>query len=241
MKYLLLWFLVNVTVVEAKLAIKKHKVTITNKNPQHHKEVSMLFDDRYLLDQPGKQTESLYFVPRRRSKEAIKDLAAMIIKRSKSKGLKVNRVQLGKRILRRLGGARALRQLNKYLNDEAFMVRYKLLKRQRADNRREKLMQQKKEEELKEMTMDLEKLSKYKAKADKQVEKLSSKEASRKRHLANLDYLPKAGGIPFPPVAVGGVNYHAPMKVTVNALPYPDPTKFGDPYQTFNNQLTEQG
>ena len=56
----------------------------------------------------------------------------------------------------------------------------------------------------------------------------------------DFNYLPHFGGIPFPPVAVGGVNYHAPMHVTINTLPYPNPRAYEDPYTHANRHLKLQ-
>ena len=56
----------------------------------------------------------------------------------------------------------------------------------------------------------------------------------------DFNYLPHFGGIPFPPVAVGGVNYHAPMHVTINTLPYPNPRAYEDPYSHANRHLALQ-
>ena len=246
MKYIPIIFILSIQLTTPNLLLKKSSVTLTNNSKNNASQtVNMLFDDRYLLDIKSNEfKEKIKYKGEEGFKGNLRDLAYRILKRSNGKKLKVKKVEIGGDVLKQLGGARALKKLNKYLNDKSFLLKYELRKRLKEDKKRELLLQSQKSKEIDEMTKDLKKLTKYNKNSKTHKRRLVSmpktSSLTKSSKSDELGYLPKAGGIPFPPIAVNGVNYHAPMDITVNALPYPDPNKFKSPYRAAKEQLEAQ-
>lgn len=240
MKLICLITLLHLSPIQpTKLLRHKGSVTLINKAASKPlRDVSMLFDDRYLLDKEiNRFTENLNLNHEKPKKQNLMDLAASILKNAKSKGLLIRAVKLGRAVKARLGGDRALKRLNRYLNEKAFLIKYKLANRQKADKRKAALLRNLKHKVLATMHRKLAKVQHAHIELSKSYKRTTIDDIALKRHLTDLSYLPSAGGIPFPPVAVGGVNYHAPMNITVNALPYPNPNKFMDPYKAASDQI----
>lgn len=230
------------------LLIKRpSSVTIINrKTKKSPKAVSMLFDDRYLLDtlvSKFKQRFSIKTKTPLSKKLKLMQIAASIMKNSKDKGLKVKKVQIGSKIAKMFKGKRALRLLTKYLNDKDFDIKYKLAKSKYEDRKKKRWLDKLRKNEQRKMQQELKAKLHRKLKRSKPFKgKATQFQAPFGTRGLNQDfqYLPNFGGIPFPPVAVAGVNYHAPMSVVVNTLPYPNPRAYESPYDRAKGNVDNQ-
>lgn len=171
--------------------------------------------------------------------KTIERFASTILEQAKRKGLKIKKVQVGKNVKTKIGGERGIEKLTSLLNKKNFLSNYKKKIQKEREKKRRKLI-----------VMKAKELEKRKAKAKKrQARKMPNLNALKgaaavggagNKPGMDFNYLPNFGGIPFPPVAVGGINYHAPMKIKINTLPYPNPRAYESPYSHANRHLKLQ-
>lgn len=220
-------------------------VTIVNRHQQRSsRDVSMLFDDRYLLDTlitKFKQKFNLKTKTPMSKKLKLMEIAAYIIKNSKKKNLKIKKVKIGKAISKLFSGNRALKLLTGYLNDKNFSIKHKLAKNKYEEMKHKRWLKNLKNQERKKMELEMQNEMAKRAQETAQAQQQQiQEEEAKKRKLEEFSYLPSFGGIPFPPVAVAGVNYHAPMDVVINTLPYPNPRAYESPYDRAKNNVENQ-
>lgn len=249
----ILFILVIKNYMNVRLVSKPNSITLVNKNKGHvSKDVSMLFDDRYLLDtlvSKFKQKFKLKSKTSMSKKLKLMKLAHSIRQSSKKRKMKIKKVQVGSNISKLFKGKRALKLLTSYLNDKNFDIKYKMAKQKYNKTKKKRWLKKLKNQEQlklkKEMIAKLQSgnyiKSNYQPKNIKEEQNYENRDIENSRNLnQKFDYLPNFGGIPYPPVAVGGVNYHAPMNVVVNTLPYPNPRAYESPYDRAKRNVDNQ-
>lgn len=192
--------------------------------------------DRFLLDDLIKEAATRYkFLgssPTDR-KMRLMQIATFLLSNDRFRGSKTHKLSVEPKLLKELGGKKAIRALNKLLSDKNFDVKYNYeLKHYRS------LKQQR--ELLKQQETNTRKLRQKIAITEEANNEIKTKlkhahKTNRKLWDKKLDYKPTFQGQPFPPVAIAGLDYHAPMFMNINVKKYPNERAYESTYSRYGH------
>ena len=193
--------------------------------------------DRYLIDSIIKNIYKKNNLANAKSmdkKIILMQIASTILQKAKVNNADITKVTIGNRILKKLGGKKALIQLNKHLNDKNFDVKYKFELKHYKAIEKQKYLRKLKAQEKNEIKKQIIRL----AKNNLNLITNRKKENRIKRKLdktSKLNFKPTFEGAPFPPVSIAGMNYHPPMHFNVNVFDYPNKRAHFSPYDRYKN------
>ncbi len=152
-------------------------------------------------------------------------IAIGIQNQAKEKKLSIQRIKVGKSILKQLG-QNTLGNLSIFINDKNLRKRYDKL------NRKLNSIKRKKERKRKLL------LKKQKNILNKAFRKLNSSVPGTTPEEPSFKFAPGFAGMPFPPFLMNGPHFHPPMHVNINTLPFPNP-RASTPYKVAQTNVRE--